>query len=99
MSSADADQPSQPIWVRPAPGQRKPTLSRERIAATALQIADAEGFEAVSMRRIASELGAGTMTLYHYVKTKDELIALVGDTIMGELVIGADELPDGWRAG
>jgi AcrR family transcriptional regulator len=94
-----AHEPSQPIWLRPAPGERRPTLSRERIVATALQIADAEGFEAVSMRRIASELGAGTMTLYHYVKTKDELIALVGDAIMGELLIPADELPDDWRDG
>ena len=51
------------------------------------------------MRRLASELGAGTMTLYHYVKTKDELIALVGDAIMGELIIPADEVPDGWRDG
>jgi AcrR family transcriptional regulator len=96
MSSKESPQP---IWSRPAPGERKPTLSRERIVETALQVADAEGFEAVSMRRIASELGAGTMTLYHYVKTKDELIALVGDAIMGELLIPATEVPDGWREG
>jgi AcrR family transcriptional regulator len=89
----------EPIWARPAPGERRPALSREKIVAVALAIADAEGFEAVSMRRIASELGAGTMTLYHYVKTKDELIALVGDAIMGELIIPADEVPDGWRDG
>jgi AcrR family transcriptional regulator len=88
-----------PIWARPAPGERKPTLSREKIVATALAIADAEGFGAVSMRRIASELGAGTMTLYHYVKTKDELIALIGDAIMGELLIPDDEVPEGWRQG
>jgi AcrR family transcriptional regulator len=100
MSSETSDtKPSQSIWLRPGPGERKPTLSRERIVATALQIADAEGFEAVSMRRIAGELGAGTMTLYHYVKTKDELIALVGDAIMGELVIPDEQLPEGWREG
>lgn len=51
------------------------------------------------MRRIAAELGAGTMTLYYYVRTKDELIALMDDTIMGELIIPAAELPDGWRDG
>ena len=51
------------------------------------------------MRRVAAELGAGTMTLYHYVRTKDELLALVDNAIMGELVIPADELPAGWRAG
>ena len=51
------------------------------------------------MRRVAAELGAGTMTLYHYVRTKDELLSLVDDALMGELVIPADELPEGWRAG
>ena len=98
-SDASKNRAGEPIWARPAPGERKPTLSREKIVAAALEIADAEGFEAVSMRRLASELGAGTMTLYHYVKTKDELIALVGDAIMGELIIPADEVPDGWRDG
>jgi AcrR family transcriptional regulator len=87
------------VWARPAPGERKPSWSREQIVATALAIADAEGFEAVSMRRIANELGAGTMSLYHYVRTKDELVALIGDAIMGELVVPEDELPDGWRDG
>ena len=59
---------------RPEPGARRPRHTREQIAAAALAIADAEGFEAVSMRRVAAELGAGTMTLYHYVRTKDELV-------------------------
>ena len=49
-------------------------------------MADAEGFDAVSMRRVASELGAGTMTLYHYVRTKDELVALMDNAIMGEVL-------------
>jgi AcrR family transcriptional regulator len=98
-SDASVKGGGEPIWARPAPGERKPALSREKIAATALAIADAEGFEAVSMRRIAAELGAGTMTLYHYVKTKDELIALVSDTIVGELLIPAEEVPGGWREG
>jgi AcrR family transcriptional regulator len=87
------------IWLRPAPGERKPAWSRERIVATALAIADAEGFEAVSMRRIATDLGAGTMSLYHYVRTKRELVALIGDAIMGELLVPDDELPAGWRDG
>jgi AcrR family transcriptional regulator len=88
-----------PIWTRPEPGERRPAHTREKIAETAIAIADAEGFEAVSMRRIAAELGAGTMTLYHYVRTKDELIALMDDAIMGELLIPDDEVPDGWREG
>jgi AcrR family transcriptional regulator len=88
-----------PVWARPAPGERRPAWSRDQIVATALAIADAEGWEAVSMRRIAGELGAGTMSLYHYVRTKDELVAFVSDAIMGELLIPDDELPDGWRDG
>ena len=85
------------IWERPEPGSRRPRHTREQIAATALAIADSEGFEAVSMRRIARELGAGTMTLYHYVRTKDELIDLMDNAIMGEVLIPEGEMPDTWR--
>jgi AcrR family transcriptional regulator len=88
-----------PIFARPAPGSRRPGYTREQIAQTAIAIADAEGFEAVSMRRIAGELGAGTMTLYHYVGGKDELVALVSDAIMAEMIVPESELPDGWREG
>src|SRR5262249_21982259 len=87
-----------PIWARPEPGSRRPRFTREQIAAAALAIADAEGMEAVSMRRVAADLGAGTMTLYHYVRTKDELIALMDDAIVGEVLLPDDELPRGWRA-
>jgi AcrR family transcriptional regulator len=90
-------EPEGPIWTRPEPGSRRPRLSREQIAEAALAIADAEGFEAVSMRRVASELRAGTMTLYHYVRTKDDLIALMDDALMGEVLVPDDELPSDWR--
>ena len=49
-----------PIWGRPEPGARRARFTREEIAEAALAVADAEGFDAVSMRRVASELGAGT---------------------------------------
>jgi AcrR family transcriptional regulator len=89
-----------PIWTRPAPGERKPSLTRERIAAAAIALVDAEGLRALSMRRIAEELGVGTMTLYHYVRTKDELIALIDDALMAELLVDDDELPfPDWRTG
>ncbi|MGK5627707.1 TetR/AcrR family transcriptional regulator [Streptomyces sp. URMC 123] len=84
------------IWTRPEPGTRRPKFTREHIASTALAIADAEGLAAVSMRRIAGELGAGTMTLYYYVRTKDELIALMDDAIMSEALVPADEFPTHW---
>jgi AcrR family transcriptional regulator len=87
----------QPIWARPEPGARKPRFSREQIAAAALAIADAEGFEAVSIRRVAAALGAGTMSLYRYISAKSELVALMDDAIMGESLIPDGELPDDWR--
>ena len=86
-----------PIWARPEPGARRARFTREEIAEAALAVADSEGFDAVSMRRVASELGAGTMTLYHYVRTKDELVALMDNAIMGEVLVPDDELPSDWR--
>ena len=72
-----------------------PPLSREKIAAAAIAIADAEGIASVSMRRIAQDLGVGTMSLYYYVKTKTDLIGAMDDAIMGEVV--APSLPTYWR--
>ena len=70
-------------------------MTRQKIAATALAIADKEGFEAVSMRRVAQELRVGTMSLYYYVKTKDDLIAVMDDALMGEALLPT--LPKGWQ--
>ncbi len=85
------------IWTRPEPGVRGAAHSRQEIAAAAIALADAEGFGAVSMRRVAAELGAGTMTLYHYVRNKDELLELIADAIMGELLVPDGDLPADWR--
>jgi AcrR family transcriptional regulator len=87
------------VWTRGSGGSRRPRFSRDEIAAAAVHIADEEGFEALSMRRLAAELGAGTMTLYHYIRTKDELLTLVNDALMGELVVPAEMgIPADWRA-
>jgi AcrR family transcriptional regulator len=75
--------------------KRKLQLTREKIAAVALGIADKEGFDAVSMRRVALELKVGTMSLYYYVKTKDDLIAVMDDALMGEALLPS--LPRGWQ--
>jgi AcrR family transcriptional regulator len=74
---------------------KAPRLSRETIAATALAIADAEGFSAVSMRRVAQELNVGTMSLYYHVKTKDDLIAVMDDALMSEALVPS--LPRRWQ--
>ena len=85
------------IWLRPQPGERPGRLTREKISAAALSIADAEGFEAVSMRRIAARLGVSTMSLYYYVRTKADLVALMDDALMGEILVPEGQLPRGWR--
>ncbi|MEU1521371.1 TetR/AcrR family transcriptional regulator C-terminal domain-containing protein [Nocardia rhamnosiphila] len=70
---------------------------RARLLRTAIAIADTEGLEAVSMRRLAAELGIGPMSLYRYVANKDELLTQMADAAFGEL-----DLPEpgalGWRA-
>jgi AcrR family transcriptional regulator len=85
------------IWFREEPTSRRPAHTRADIARAALEIADSQGFDAVSMRRVAERLGAGTMTLYHYVRNKDELIALMSDAVMAEVVVPEGELSDDWR--
>jgi AcrR family transcriptional regulator len=91
--------PRSPVWSRPRSGGRgpQPSLSVESIVAAAVALADTEGVEAVSMRRIASELGVGTMSLYRYVETKDDLLDLMTDQVMGEDGTGA-EATGHWRA-
>lgn len=85
------------IWFRDEPASRRAAHTRADIARAALEIADSQGFDAVSMRRVAERLGAGTMTLYHYVRNKDELVALMSDAVMAEVVLPEGELSDDWR--
>ena len=75
---------------------RKP-LDATAIATAAVAIADAQGLEEVSMRKIAAVLGWGTMSLYHYVRTKEDLLAAMDDLIMGEILSSPHELRGGWR--
>jgi AcrR family transcriptional regulator len=79
----------------PPPGGRS-KLSPELLARAAIEIADTDGLAAVSMRRLATSLGVGTMTLYYHVRDKDELLDLMWDEFMGEHLL--DEVPAGWRA-
>ena len=86
------------IWdrVERAAGGARPTLTYERIALAGVALADAEGLGAVSMRKVAARLGSGTMSLYRYVESRDDLIALMVDAIMAEAVVPS---PTGdWRA-
>jgi AcrR family transcriptional regulator len=88
---------AQSVWARPEPAERRPRFSRQQIADAAVAIADDEGFEAVTMRRIARSLGAGTMSLYRYIATRDDLLALMGDALLRDTLVHC-ELPAEWRA-
>jgi AcrR family transcriptional regulator len=83
------------LQAKPTRGP-KPALTVEQVVAAALKIADAEGLAAMSIRRVADELGVGAMTLYRYVPGKGELIDVMLDTAYGELPLR--EVPGDWRA-
>src|SRR4051812_42212411 len=76
----------------PAPGSQ-PALSRERILQAALELADRDGLESLTMRRLAQELGVGAMSLYHHVPNKDELLGGMIELVFSEIeppAIGGD---------
>jgi AcrR family transcriptional regulator len=75
----------------------KATLTPDDITRAAVAVADADGLGAVSMARVAAELGNSTMALYRHVRSKDELLALMADAALE----GPPDLPDGvdWRTG
>jgi AcrR family transcriptional regulator len=87
------------LWGRRERGKRgpRPGLSADAIVDAAVQIADAEGLDAVSMARVAAKLGFTTMSLYRYVANKDELLQLMWNAS----ATGAETLViegDGWRS-
>ncbi|MFB7633390.1 TetR/AcrR family transcriptional regulator C-terminal domain-containing protein [Streptomyces sp. NPDC056149] len=72
-------------------------LTLGRIVGAAVTVADAEGLAAVSMRRVAAELGVATMSLYRHVADKDDLLIRMMDSVMAEDPLPGDP-PSGWRA-
>jgi AcrR family transcriptional regulator len=74
------------IWMRPERSAvgRPAQWSRAEITGVALRVADADGLEAVSMRRVAAELGTGAASLYRYVETREDLLDLMTDAIGAE---------------
>ena len=85
-----------PLWTRPD-ATKPEKLTREAVVACAVDIADREGLEAVSVRRVAAELSARPMSLYSFFKRKDDLVDLMVDQVLGEMLL--DEVPPGdWRA-
>nr|SBO99591.1 Transcriptional regulator, GntR family / Transcriptional regulator, TetR family [Nonomuraea gerenzanensis] len=71
-------------------------LTTRRIVRAAIAVADGEGLAAVSMRRVATELGASAMSLYRHVAGKDELVHLMADAVYGDDP-PPEQVPRGWR--
>ena len=65
----------------------RPPLSRERAQAAAVGVADAEGIGALTMRRLAQELGVEAMSLYHHVANKDDILDGITDLVVGEIEV------------
>lgn len=86
------------LWGSAEPGRRgpKPRYSVTQVVDAAIAVADAEGLQAISVRRIAQELGVSPMSIYTYVPSKAELVGLMFDMVLGE-TSGAPPT-DSWRA-
>ncbi|QLY33903.1 TetR/AcrR family transcriptional regulator [Nocardia huaxiensis] len=87
------------LWDHTGTGSRGPKrgLSLDQIVQAAITVADAEGYAALSMARVAKELGFTTMSLYRYVDSKDTLVDLLLDRAIGEPPAIPREA--GWRTG
>jgi AcrR family transcriptional regulator len=87
------------LWRREEPDRTaRLGLSPDRIVRSAIELADADGLAAVSMKRVAERLGFTTMSLYRYVTSKDDLLLLMHDACWTPPP-GLDEPLDGWRPG
>ncbi|SNY67314.1 TetR/AcrR family transcriptional regulator [Paractinoplanes atraurantiacus] len=85
-----------PIWTRTAAAKPE-RLTLETVVTRAVELADAEGLDAVSVRRLAAELSARPMSLYSFFGRKDDLIDLMVDHVLGEMLVA--DMPAGdWRA-
>ncbi|MGW8846528.1 TetR/AcrR family transcriptional regulator [Streptomyces xiamenensis] len=86
------------VWERPEPQPRAAPvpLSREKIAASAIRLADAHGLEGLSVRKLAKELGVGPMRLYDYVSNRSELLDLMVDVVYAGIAEAGRR--SAWRA-
>lgn len=83
------------VWERPEPPSRPvpAPLSRERIVRAAIRLADADGLDAVSLRKVATALDVRPMRLYGYIASKEELLDLMVDAVHAEIRPAGDS----WR--
>jgi AcrR family transcriptional regulator len=88
--------PAPSVWTRPRE-REQPALSRAAIVREAITMLDADGIEALSMRKLGAALNAGATSLYRHVATKDELMELAVDEVVAEITVPPASSPD-WRA-
>ncbi|NUP68139.1 MAG: GntR family transcriptional regulator [Nonomuraea sp.] len=84
------------VAPRRLPSRSVKGVERDRVVRVAMEIADAEGLGALSMRAVAAKLGVATMTLYRHLDAKAELTQLIADAAFAE--IDYPEPPPGWRS-
>ncbi|MFB6892191.1 TetR/AcrR family transcriptional regulator [Kitasatospora sp. NPDC056327] len=85
------------VWARRQREPEQPALSRDSIVREAIVMLDADGVDALSMRKLGARLNAGATSLYRHVATKDELIELAVDAVFGEITLPEVDTDD-WRA-
>jgi AcrR family transcriptional regulator len=78
------------------PTKRRRPLSRERVLQAALELADARGFDAISMRNVAKKLGVEAMSLYNHVANKEDIVDGLVDIVFGEIEVATPGTVD-WR--
>ena len=88
--------PEDLVWDEPDE-TASTSLTRSDVVQAALDIADAAGLEAVSIRRVAAALDVRPMALYSHIASKDDLVALMLHEVSGRLIV-PEPLPGDWRA-
>jgi AcrR family transcriptional regulator len=96
VQSRRRGQPTEVVWLRLEGASRRVRREVDRIVDAAIDVADTEGLDALSMRRLAKELDTGTTSLYRYVTDKDELLELMVDAVNADVEF-PDELRSDWR--
>jgi AcrR family transcriptional regulator len=94
--AAGAIETAETSETAPAVPEPRPTLSRDRVLRTAVSLADRRGIDALTMRRLARELGVEAMSLYHHVADKDDLLDGIVDLVLGEIDLAPTG--DDWKA-
>lgn len=97
MADERPDMPTPPGRKPRRAAQPRQPLTRDAIVGTAIRVLDAEGLEAVTMRRVAQELGTGPASLYAHVSGKQELRELMLDQVAGEVALPAAADPARWQ--